>query len=191
MFLFHSILPSNLFDEISRKNKEAIVLKNGENSFTIIGKNKKIINNFRHEISLTRSNNIFDNLWDDSISISPIKLELNNENFQVAYTVAKQIFKKELLTDLDTQIINLYNYNIIKLPPDVLVPTRFDKKYQKRIPIKFRKDVFLQTYAFIQELNKELDQKHVKMSFERVYKYVWKKTVTPLENQGSLQGHNI
>ena len=182
MFLFHFILKSRKIDIILRENSNITLVKRDGDNFTVIGNNKKDINKIKHEIWLLQPNNIYENLRDDSIYIFPVKINFNNENFQLAYEDAKNIFKKELLTTLDNDIINFYNNNIIELSKTINTPMKFDKFLQKKIPLKFRKDIFLQTYDFIIEINKELEPAKLKISFEQIYKYIWKKTISPLES---------
>ena len=66
---------------------------------------------------------------------------------------------KRLIGSTESEILDFYDNNIIKLPKGMIQPTRYNPKYKKYTEIQFRKDIFLQNYEFIQELKKFFEKK--------------------------------
>ena len=148
---------------------------------TILSKDRKKIQNIKKKIQTIVPRNPFNVLIDDSITIVPISMKILNNNFNIAYNYAYNQFQEELLVDLQTELIDLRDNNIITLPPNFTNPYKFNSKSMQNIPIYFRKDIFLKTYNFIEDLNNKIKPQKKKLVFDQLYKYTWKKIVISLD----------
>ena len=100
--------------------------------------------------------NIYNNLigYENNKDISIQKIIMNNSVvFTKAYNEAYSIFFKELIKNLCTEILDFNdNKNIINLDNNTELPTYFNKKFNKKFKIIFKKNIFLQNYDFIKEI---------------------------------------
>ena len=162
-------------NKICEKSLDKIKIIKKHNNCTLIGP-INIINKIETNILNIKPINLFNNLINDTIKITPVKFKININNFETAYQLSKNLFKKELLANRKNETLNFYNNNLINLPLDIELPIRFNKKIGSNYSIQFRRDLFLQNYDFITELNQEL--KECVMSFEQINKYIWEKKIT-------------
>ena len=126
---------------------------------------------------------------DDSIVISPVNIKINNDIFQHAYNISKKIFIKEIIDNLyQEEYINFYNNNIIHLPVEIKSPYKMNYNTYEVYPIQFLKNIFLQNYDFIDQLNKELIKCNKSITFKKINKFVWKKIIVNFPHM--LPDHN-
>tara|TARA_B100000686_G_scaffold354597_1_gene465717 strand:- start:3702 stop:4094 length:393 start_codon:yes stop_codon:yes gene_type:complete len=117
---------------------------------------------------------------DEKLTIKRVRYKHTSETFDIAFKTATKIFKNELLKVKKSEILDFTDEPIIVLPGDIKTPIRYNKKYRKYLEINFRKDIFLQNYDFIEELNRNLLQFNLKISFNKIEKYIWEKIITRL-----------
>ena len=159
------------------KINNAKIIKKNNNYYTITCSNEKDLNLLKKQINIPISTNIFNNLIDDYICISPINIYKNNIQYDNIYNKSKQIFIKEIINDLNkSNIINFYNNDIINIDQE---------------SITFKKTIFLQNWNFLIELNNILKKKFNKtIKFKKINKFVWKKKITLLDSEAILPDHN-
>ena len=129
--------------------------------------------------------NIYNYLLDkdsdgEELTVTRIQYKHTSEIFDIAFKHAKEIFKKELLKVKKSGILDFTDEPAIVLPSNIKTPIRYNKKYKKYLEINFRKDIFLQNYDFIEELNRNLLKFNLKVSFNKIEKYIWEKIITRL-----------
>lgn len=128
--------------------------------------------------------NIYNNLigYENDKDISIQKIVMNNSVvFTKAYKEAYNIFFKELIKNLCTGILDFNdNKNIINLDNNTELPTYFNKKFNKKFKIIFKKNIFLQNYDFIKEIKAYYKSKNLQINFYQLEKNFWKKDVKEL-----------
>ena len=133
------------------KKDDIKIIKKKKNYYTIICSNKKNFTFLKKEINTVATTNIYNNLIEDYIMVSPINIYKNNIEYSKIYNTSKEIFIKEIIRDLDkSEIMNFYDNDIINM----------NKNY-----IKFRKTIFLQNWDFLIELNDILKKKYNKNNY--------------------------
>ena len=152
------------------------IVKNKNFYYTLIGPNENELIELKKNLMTSATKNPFDSLIDDSIAISPIDISINNTTFTNAYNIAKDIFIKEIIECLDDDnVMNFYNNNIILLPLGTKIPCKFNYFTKMKYPIQFRKNIFLQSWDFLCELDKKLKKIKKSIEFTKITKFIWKK----------------
>jgi hypothetical protein len=184
MFLFYFRSEKSLLEKVD----PSIVVVKKNNYYTLMGSDKKKLILLKKKL-VSYHTNPFENLIDDSIVVSPVNIKINNDIFEHAYNISKKNFIKEIIDNLYRgEYINFYNNNIIYLPKDVKSPYKMNYNTYKVYPIQFRKNIFLQNYDFICELNKELISHDKSIMFKKINKFIWKKIIVNFSH--TLPDHN-
>ena len=187
MFLFYFRSEKLPLIEASKN----IIVKNKNYYYTLIGPNKNELLKLKKKLTLSKTKNPFNSLINDEIAITPTSVSVNNTIFDNAYHIAKDIFLKEIIDHIDDEkFINFYNNNIIHLPLDIKIPCKFNYVTKTKYPIQFRKNIFLQNWDFLCELEKMLEPYKKSIKFQKITKYIWKKNITFLNPEEHPRGHN-
>ena len=187
MFLFYFRSEKSPLIEVSKN----IIIKHKNYYYTLIGPDKKELLKLKKKLTSSETRNPFDSLIDDSIVISYISIITNNTIFTNAYNIAKDIFIKEIIDTLDdNNFMNLYNNNNIIIPLDTKIPCKFNYFTKTKYPIQFRKNIFLQNWDFLRELDTILKKFQKSIEFKKITKYIWKKNITFLNPEEAHLDHN-
>ena len=166
-------------------NNSKIIIKKKNNYYTLIGSNKKELLKLKNKLQVPSSTNVYNNLIDDLIIISPINIYIDNYMYKQAYTKAANIFSKEIIKDLDnSKIYNFYHNDIIP------ISLQFNNLGKKNSYIQFKRTIFLQNWNFLNNINKTLEKFNKSISFKKINKFIWKKNITLLNPEKALQDHN-
>ena len=126
--------------------------------------------------------NIFlKNIPQQNIVIKKVNINDNLENYPEVLKISQDLFFNELIENLSSETLDLtYKNNIIKLPDNIKKVSYFNYKYRETMYMHFKKNLFLQNYDFIKRLMKYYSKHNLKIEFEQISKYKWKKIVTSL-----------
>jgi len=187
MFLFYFRSEKPPLIEVSKN----IIIKHKNYYYTLIGPDKKELLKLKKKLTSSETRNPFDSLIDDSIVISQIRIIANNTIFTNAYNIAKDIFIKEIIDNIDDDnFMNFYNNNIIFLPTSTIIPCKYNYFTKTKYPIQFRKNIFLQSWDFLRELDNVLKKFQKSIQFKKITKFIWKKNITFLNPEEVHLDHN-